>query len=683
MAATKLIRIYDPIYSPMFTPTGCRTAAQWLRDGFRVKGDYYTKLLTLHDRPTGRKRASEESFPPEEVAALRLRLEESEWPSAGDRLLIARMELACQATWCNLYDPGAVVPITEPNQTEAWELLSGLWRSGSHKTEFIFGGVRDDGEKWCFTAGGKIADKTWDIVRHKQGVEYLGIKRGESTRVIDIDLDRHSAAVPAAAHLKTVLDTLRWLQKHMPWVSPHVTNINPRNGSCHITLYLPKAIPVWQARLVVADIRSECPWLQGVEIYPDNCPQFLLPLRRDKVTVIDRVLTPSVKSWRKVELPGQRRKKGRKPQKVRREYLAMDAAAYWQWIDGEERKPCDLALVEEELRKAYRGMPEAAVTSNPRRKCERRAERPGHGRPEGGIRMKGRCARILVDFLKGGEGDARVMSTVMLRAFCGVEDVDRDKAVALTGELLGMRPEFQDRPVGDRPKLSRMIEATADAIWRDNGYQADPLGSLEIWRKVKVAWNRRGFRLSDPSTWDRAGRAVADDRRDIVWSPDTLGLLPGLAEAARCDQDRARKLLRMVCVHVGLKAELSLSFLERIMAEAGIAAYRDNAVRVRRYLEEAGVLVLRRKGFRFGEEAGVGNHYTLGLMIEMACPGREDAPGLVVFPPANPAGEGTSTYPSLGRLDVRPLVERRRLERCLNHYYERVRAVGGGFRDAA
>ena len=157
------------------------------------------------------------------------------------------------------------------------------------------------------------------------------------------------------------------------------------------------------------------------------------------------------------------------------------------------------------------------------------------------------------------------------------------QAVACTHELLGMRPEFEEKPVAGRPRLSRMIENTADAIWKDNGYQHDPLGSLAIWSKVKVAWDRCGFRLSDPTTWDRATNAVSDDgSRDLVWTSELLGLLPGLAEAARCDIDRARKLMKMGCVHIDGKGEMSLSFLERVMAEAGTKAYRNNAVRVRR-----------------------------------------------------------------------------------------------------
>jgi uncharacterized protein involved in type VI secretion and phage assembly len=199
-----------------------------------------------------------------------------------------------------------------------------------------------------------------------------------------------------------------------------------------------------------------------------------------------------------------------------------------------------------------------------------------------------------VDFLKGGDGDARVMSAVMPRAFCNAEDMEWAEAVACTHELLGMRPEFKEKPVEDRPKLARMIEAAGDAIWRDNGYQHDPLGSIAIWSKVKVAWDRRGFRLSDPSTWPRASKAVADDYRDLVWTAELLALLPGLAEAARCDQEKARTLLRLVCVHIDRKGELSLSFLERVMAEAGIKAYRNNAVRVRRFLEAAGGIVLRK-----------------------------------------------------------------------------------------
>src|SRR5205823_565099 len=102
--------------------------------------------------------------------------------------------------------------------------------------------------------------------------------------------------------------------------------------------------------------------------------------------------------------------------------------------------------------------------------------------------LKGRCAQVLVDFLKGGEGDARPMSTVILRVLRNVEDVDRDHAVARTAELLALRPDFQAKPVEDRPRLSRMIEDASEAIWKDNGWQPDPQRSGEIWARVKAAW---------------------------------------------------------------------------------------------------------------------------------------------------------------------------------------------------
>src|SRR5689334_16424954 len=120
MAAPKPIRIFDLVYHEMYTPAGCLTAAQWLRDGFRVVGDHMTQLLVLHDRPHGRRRSPEEPFAAEEVAALRLRLGESERPSDEDRRLLVRLDVAAQVSWANLYPPEAVEPITTPTQSEAW-----------------------------------------------------------------------------------------------------------------------------------------------------------------------------------------------------------------------------------------------------------------------------------------------------------------------------------------------------------------------------------------------------------------------------------------------------------------------------------------------------------------------------------------------------------------------------------
>src|SRR5207247_408482 len=141
---------------------------------------------------------------------------------------------------------------------------------------------------------------------------------------------------------------------------------------------------------------------------------------------------PRVKSWRKVELPGQKRKKGRKPQKVRREYMAMDAAAYWQWINDENRKPCDLALVEQELRKAYMGMPDGQGTHKARgRKSKKDWPSVAGMVPIG--RMRGRLSRELVAFWSGkGErpDDTTVTkyTTMTLRVLILVEGMSRDEA---------------------------------------------------------------------------------------------------------------------------------------------------------------------------------------------------------------------------------------------------------------
>src|SRR4051812_15901990 len=114
------------------------------------------------------------------------------------------------------------------------------------------------------------------------------------TRMLVIDLDRHND-VDLARFVERVLTGLGFLQREYAWLAPHVGAINPLNGSCHMVLYFPRAVPVADARALAAELRRACPAIGGAEIYPDNLSQVICPLRLDKHVVVDRVLAPCIR----------------------------------------------------------------------------------------------------------------------------------------------------------------------------------------------------------------------------------------------------------------------------------------------------------------------------------------------------------------------------------------------------
>jgi hypothetical protein len=514
-----------------------------------------------------------------------------------------------------------VLPIDRLTQAEAATILERRWLCpGSSRLQHIEAqevDAADELRTTTLTVPGRL-----NVTSHRNGRSHQGLRAGDASRLVVFDGDRHGGFVPLDEHVSHVRTLLALLQEWYPATRPHATNINPANASCHVAAYVPRCwgkamIAVW-----VEALREEFPWLRTWQVYPVDLPQVYMPLRADKFTVIDG---PLGKASHKIKING-------KMQKV----LGHDWVAYLQWLESD--RPCDLDAVEKTLRRA--AVPDAAVRPA---KGRGKAEKPVSGgrAVAAGEGHRGRERQIQVDFWEGrmlpspGEG-GRIM-TFALRYLVVAEAFTPEAAVDWVMDGVGRLSDRSfilrlSRPDGHELLRASLLRS-ARRYAEDNGWQRDPEASTAKLLAVKAAWDRGGFVLSDRSTWSSAGKGTPARRR-LDWDGDLAALLPRLAAAASCSEERARELAEEVATHVVGRSELSLSYLGFILERVGLKNYANKQVAVRSCLENVRFIVRKKNGFQ-DRAAGTrrGSVYALGASVRFTEAG-EDGVG----PPRRPAG---------------------------------------------
>jgi hypothetical protein len=192
------------------------------------------------------------------------------------------------------------------------------------------------------------------------------------------------------------------------------------------------------------------------------------------------------------------------------------------------------------------------------------------------------------------------------------------------------------------------------------------------------AWSRKGFRLHDPSTWQRP-EAVAVPDYKLVWTSDLLNVVPELASVAHTTADQAKLLSEKVLAFVQGRSELAESMVGRLLEQVGIKGRsRQKQHDVRKLLVERGLLV---KQFNYFQDkvSGYrhGNFYVCGLAVSFE---HEAKAARVFF--AAPHPPRIYSHPSLDEepdgfspddwLDL--VMESRRLA-CTERYRERWRRL--------
>jgi hypothetical protein len=151
------------------------------------------------------------------------------------------------------------------------------------------------------------------MLEHLKGC-FRGLVSDGSSHVpfVAVDLDRHSGEILAETHIREVMATGRLLQSrftsclgyHLKWC----VEVNPRNGSVKFFGWGQQPIPIEIARNIGEQIHealrrngllgapkrqwSFCAPKFGREVFPYNHSQVLLPMRKDKTTIIDTGVLP-------------------------------------------------------------------------------------------------------------------------------------------------------------------------------------------------------------------------------------------------------------------------------------------------------------------------------------------------------------------------------------------------------
>lgn len=573
-----------------------------------------------------RGRSGSPALAPAQLSELQERLAQGP-PCGADSKLIDALLASGQAVYSPLYDASQADPITSFTEVDARELLGIMIFDGSHPEEYII-------EE---TVRGERQRRTWvrsrsipDLLKHLRGERLCGPKRGESGRLVGVDLDRHSDEVSAEYHTGLVLETSRVLAATYPRLR-FAPEINMRNGSVKFFGWGEKLLPTGDVVLLADDVRAtlarEIPrhdWAR-VEIYPANSPQIFGPLRPDKVTVIGSGRVGMVPCRRYEVVSGKRRLV---PSTI------PSVAQYLNWVYFEETPPdaSALAVVLKGACAAFPDRPPSAgkgMASHGKRPL--RSPSGGTGPGEIGP-MRGRAARVLIDFWGGKHtppADTINKLLVVTLRVLRHEGLPLGEALAwVEGRLARINDtSFSDRLTDDKPELMRMTKAVAERVWRDNGYQCDPERSNVIFADAMTAWASRGFRLHDPVTWDAAppeARMPAAPAEEppltLFWTPRLEGLLPALAVLSKTDLDSAKAFMESVLVFVGRFSELAEAKVGSLLAECGIKGRsRDKQHRVRRFLVDEKLIVLHKR-YVHDKGSGVrhGDFYFLGQEVRFA-----------------------------------------------------------------
>ena len=164
----------------------------------------------------------------------------------------------------------------------------------------------DGSEKEIVRAGPRVWETPpkeehykWNLLRdHLKGC-FRGLVWADSTHLpfVSVDLDRHDGTVLARPHIREVLATARLLTSSFTSACGYrlhwCIEVNPNNGSVKFFGWSDRPILIDAARKIGEQIHEAMRRIgtlgpkNGREVFPFNHPQVLLPMRTDKITVID------------------------------------------------------------------------------------------------------------------------------------------------------------------------------------------------------------------------------------------------------------------------------------------------------------------------------------------------------------------------------------------------------------
>ena len=533
------MRTMDIIYAsePQNSLQILKTSRYLYRQGFRPLGKSVDKKIYLHAEPQHEMRNQAWPLNDQEVDDLRGLLYQDQ-TAAIESDLYFRAQRAGQITVANLY--ARWEKIVEPTEQEAEIMLELGFRQGH------------DGKTWIIATPEK---KTWTIgtawkrpfkiKEHLRGEWFHGVVQhktghGETDWIV-VDLDRHSGVIPTVLFIERLRELRQLLDKEG---RAALLQVNPKNGSLH--LWIPvRSMSYGEARSIISSWRRKLPWLEGVEILPDNLHQVILPLRPDKVLVCDRLVP-------KVQRIGYR---WNKLTKKKRRYTrsAYSCGYVWKWLQNTHTAPW--ATWQEIVTDACANQPDVEVlevepAEEPKKKRKARKLKKLTKTGMGSLGpFKGRWLKTLVDTYVNGvrppDNTIGVIEQGVIR-YCMVgKGLSAEATRTVIKSLRQRLPDksFSDRLLYDEAELDRANEYL---LKNPLAYLPDPERSRAIWQKVDAYCAKIGFDIRNPDTWmlPKASRPKL-----------------GLAKSATI-----LALTAMVALHMRCSLATAKCFLERIRA---------------------------------------------------------------------------------------------------------------------
>lgn len=469
-----------------------------------------------------------------------------------------------------LWPPEAARPIEGPyRQPEAQAILGAEWLAGTSLDQH-----------WETDPFGETEAKCGrpNLTRHRNGSAQCHLKTGgQSTRLITADADNHGLVLPPEVHADRVVAFLELVQQRWPELRPHVTNLNYDDRSCHLPLHLPKSWSLDEARAWLAKLREEFPWLREWQFYPIDMQGIRCPLSPDKGTIVDVVLG---------EAEHRRRSYGGKFAR----FQGHDWAAYLEWLEAD--RPCDLALVRQELTRA---LDPAEV---PKVRVMDRKGTPAPGRKGRKGREKAMQVGLWTGELKPAPGEFGSFVAFTLRCLVlgygwtpeAAADWVMEQVDALDDASFILRLGRR----GGRNDLRKSLLRSARKFARDNGYQPFPNDSLDRIKGVVACWDRQGFVLHDRSTWPRPGDirkpSSSVEGRPLEPNEGMDATLAAAAVALSIPREEATRALEALSCRLTRCGELGYRCIQGILRKLGLPSCWDRVSRLMKSLQETGFL---------------------------------------------------------------------------------------------
>ena len=409
-----------------------------------------------------------------------------------------------------------------PTEAEATRLLKWLFYSGCGKE--LLGWRRDeyelqdDGSWKEVVTGGPRTWKTPDnrirwspVDAHLKGLP-RGVVRGVGEThlpFITVDADRHSGGIPGEKHIREVGAIGRLLISRYGYLRWAV-EVNPRNGSAKFFGFTGKPIPENTAKDLGTEIYAAlvAAGLGKREIFPANGPKVFLPLRPDKITIIDSGIVPTVLRRRRQSDPVE----------------CYSAVAFWKWV--KTGRSYDEAVLIETLRAACRGLPDAichgvrdAVASAPK--------------PAAAKSKRTKVAKTVL----AGIADLRSIPDSFIRQRDALLIFCRgNKRVVSVSEALGFIQQ-QHLYTGDwdeglrrrTTRVSGILEFIAETFDANKCRSSKPVVTVNIGRFGRWARMCHDWRGGERLTVDEYGRIVGKRDRTVV-GPQFLSVFMSVVE---------------------------------------------------------------------------------------------------------------------------------------------------------